>query len=302
MIFKHLKSNEIDIVKWDNCIGSAFNGVAYAYSWYLNIVCKGWEALIAGDYDYVMPITIGRKYGIYYLYQPFWTQQLGVFTTKELDSSIVNSFLKHIPQKYKFIEINLNKFSKPTLPDFKIVPKVNYELNLIKPYDEVASEYSKNHKKNIKKAKNKKLFIKPELKPNELINLVVENIKCELKAKNVEILRQLFSYTVSNNIGEIYGVYNENSVLCAASFIIKIKDRAIILVSASTAEGKKKSAMYLLIDEFIRQNAGQNITLDFEGSNIPSIAYFFGGFHAIPHEYWFVKRNTLPWYIKLMTQ
>jgi hypothetical protein len=64
-----------------NAIARSFNGIVYAYSWYLDIVSPGWDALVKDDYKSVMPLTWRKKYGIKYLYQPFFTQQLGVFSS-----------------------------------------------------------------------------------------------------------------------------------------------------------------------------------------------------------------------------
>jgi hypothetical protein len=59
------------------CIHHSINRILYAFSWWLDAVCPGWEALIEDDYRAVMPLTGNIKLGIHYLYQPF-TQQLGV--------------------------------------------------------------------------------------------------------------------------------------------------------------------------------------------------------------------------------
>ncbi|MCK4361546.1 MAG: hypothetical protein KAV70_07350, partial [Bacteroidales bacterium] len=79
-MIKHLTYQQINKSKWDECIKKSFNGIIYGYSWYLDIVCKHWEALVENDYERVFPLTTGKKFGINYLYQPFFTQQLGVFS------------------------------------------------------------------------------------------------------------------------------------------------------------------------------------------------------------------------------
>jgi hypothetical protein len=52
--------------------------------------------------------------------------------------------------------------------------------------------------------------------------------------------------------------------------------------------------MFLLIDTYIGQNAGKEMTLDFEGSNIPGIARFYKGFGALPQTYYSLHQNRLP--------
>jgi hypothetical protein len=58
--------------------------------------------------------------------------------------------------------------------------------------------------------------------------------------------------------------------------------------------------MFLLIDDFIRQNAESNLILDFEGSNIQGIARFYAGFGAEPQTYLSVRINRLPWLLRIL--
>jgi hypothetical protein len=66
-------------------------------------------------------------------------------------------------------------------------------------------------------------------------------------------------------------------MLCAVGFFIYSNNKACFILSVSSRKGKKSSAMFLLVDEFIKDFSGQNIILDFEGSNIPGIARFYEG-------------------------
>ena len=63
----YLKHHRIDKARWDRCISKAVNSRVYACSWYLDLVCPGWEALVEEDYTSVFPLT-SRWKGIYYLY------------------------------------------------------------------------------------------------------------------------------------------------------------------------------------------------------------------------------------------
>src|ERR1044071_9207251 len=90
---QYLTYKEIDKVKWDACIDNADNGLIYAYSFYLDHLALHWDALVFNDYEIVMPLTWNKKYGIYYLYQPFLTAQLGVFG-KNISEEIFSKFLK----------------------------------------------------------------------------------------------------------------------------------------------------------------------------------------------------------------
>mgnify|MGYP006875189819 CR=1 FL=1 len=94
MRIAYILHKDIDKLKWDACIQKAKNSLLYVHSFYLDIVSSGWDALIAGDYEYVMPLTHRKKLGIAYLAQPAFTQQLGVFSKKKIDYKIVMDFLE----------------------------------------------------------------------------------------------------------------------------------------------------------------------------------------------------------------
>lgn len=299
---KYLTHNEIDYSRWDTCIAGAYNGIIYAYSWYLDITCPGWEALIEGDYEIVLPLTAGKKYGINYLYQPYFSQQLGVFSLKKLDSEIVEYFIKSIPEHYKFIEINLNTFNK--IQNSKLISKrnVTYELDLIRSHENIGKDYSSNTKRNIKKALENKIYLAKGTQPEQLIELFrqtqVRDLK-KIKNSDYNNLQKILQLTISNKIGQIYFAYNKDHEICAGASFVTTHRKSIMLLSASNKEGKDKSAMFAIIDGFIKINAERNITLDFEGSNVEGIARFYGSFGAKPCDYVTVKINKLPSLIKI---
>ncbi len=299
---KYIKQKDIDFNKWDRCIIKSVNGLVYAYSWYLDIVSPDWDALVYGDYEIVMPLTLNKKFGFKYLYQPFFTQQLGVFSSSKIDDAILKLFLESILTKYKFIDINLNKYNKPVDSDkFTITNRVTYELDLIEDYSAIYAKYSDNHKRNLKKARQNKLSVIQGLMPNEVFNLVSKNIKIpNLGGNNINMLRQLIAAGIRKNLAYLYGVYDKNNMLVAAAYFIRTRDKVCFILSVSSEEGKALRAMFLVIDTFIKDFAGRNLTLDFEGSNIDGIARFYRGFGANKFIYSNIRVNRLPFPINLL--
>src|ERR1700722_3468437 len=151
-MIKYLKHTEIDKAKWDVCIANSFNKNIYANSWYLDVVCPAWEALIDGDYQAVMPLTCNKKYGINYLYQPYFTQQLGILGMDELSNEKMNEFLNAIPSQFRLIEINLNINNSIQNKEFEIKNLPTHLLNLNQSYEAIYSNYSDNLKRNLSKA------------------------------------------------------------------------------------------------------------------------------------------------------
>ncbi len=302
MPIKFLNHNQIDKHKWNLCIKSSFNEIIYAYSWYLDIVSENWDALVLNDYKAVMPLTKKTRYGINYLSQPLFTQQLGVFSVSNLNSEIIDIFIQSIPKKIKYAEINFNIFNRIDNTKHHTKSNTNFELDLISQYPKLRSGFSKNTKRNIAKAGKNNISFNNNITPYQLINLFKNNVgdsRNNFDDNDYSMLRKLIQSSLQYKMGEIWGAYTAENNLCAATFFIYSKQKAIYLVSASTAEGIEKRAMFGLVDNFIQKNAERALTLDFEGSNIESIARFFKGFGATACEYQSLKINRLPWFIRL---
>ena len=99
---------------------------------------------------------------------------------------------------------------------------------------------------------------------------------------------------------QVINVLNENMELCAGAFFIESNNKVIFLFSGLSEEGKSLNAMPFLIDSFIKQNSGKNITLDFEGSNDVNLARFYKSFGSKECVYPQLKINRLPFPIKLL--
>ena len=71
MSVKWLRGSDVNKISWDDCITHAFNGSVYGYSWFLDSVCWEWEALVADDYQMVMPLPIRKIVGFRTVVNPF---------------------------------------------------------------------------------------------------------------------------------------------------------------------------------------------------------------------------------------
>ncbi len=301
-MIKYLTNEEIDRKKWDSCIQDAFNGMVYACSWYLDIVAEGWEALIENNYESVFPLVHGKKWGIHYLFQPAFTQQLGVFSKNLLTEKVVEGFLLAIPGKYKFAEINLNTFNKVDPEKFQIDFWKNHELDLIKAYDGIFRSYSTNLRRNVRKGLKSDLSVLKSTRPEEIITLFRNNRGRDIHSLSEEHYHQLqrISYTgIYKGLIQTYAVYTSENELCAGAIFLKNKKKMIFLFSGLSSTGKEKGAMPYLIDTFIKDHAQQHLTLDFEGSNDPDLARFYKSFGSEECFYPHLKIDRMPGIIRL---
>ena len=296
-MIRFVKYGDIDKSKWDECIEKAFNGNICGYSWFLDAVCLHWHGLIDDDYRTVFPLPSGRKYFIRYIYQPFFTQQLGIFSRNHLTADVVKEFIDHIPSTYKFVDINLNSLNKTDNLSCKITKSVNHELDLIFPYDTLYENYSENTKRNLKRALLSNISLSNTASPEDVIRLFRLNRGeglTHLGDQEYKILLQVIYICIHRGIAEITGAYNEQKELCAGAIFIKSHQKSIFLFSAISESGRANGSMTKIIDQFIRQNAGSQTTLDFEGSNDPNLARFYKSFGAQVSTYPRIKLTRLP--------
>lgn len=295
-LIRYLKHNEVDATKWDRCIDKSVNGMIYAYTWYLDLVNEDWEALVKNDYECVMPLTPGRKMGISYLYQPNFTQQLGIFSRMHLTDELVQEFLDQIPKKYRFIQINLNTHNKINQTGSCFTPWLTHELDMIRAYENLSGGYSKNLKRNIKKAEAAHVNIVESVKPDTVINIFRENKGrhlTNLGNNEYDLLRRMIYVMIYKRRAKVYGAFNEVNELCAGAFFVYSGRKVIFYFSATDESARQNGAMPFLIDHFIRRHAGSHLTLDFEGSNDPNLARFYKSFGAKEVQYLHYEKNRL---------
>jgi len=296
---RYLQQKEIDKKKWDACITNASNGLIYAYSFYLDQMTKNWDALVMNDYETVMPLTWNKKYGFYYLYQPAFIAQLGVFGN-HLNEELVQKFLEHIPAKFKLKEISLNDQNNFPSVINGYYPRINHVLDLNKPYEELVKNYRDNHKRNISKAIQLGCIVTKETPVDEVIELheeLLRNID-GTKPEDYINFKNLFEQLKSKGQAKTYAIVQKNKVLASAVFFLS-HNRTYYILVGNHPDGKTLGASHALIDAFIKDHAGQNLILDFEGSDIRNLAFFYSGFGAKEETYPGIKINNLPWYIKL---
>ncbi|MFN9491862.1 MAG: hypothetical protein ACK57D_02300, partial [Sphingobacteriales bacterium] len=72
---------DIDHQLWDACIDNTTNGLVYAKIDFLDLMSDQWDAIVIDNYRAIMPIPFRKKWGIRYVYQVPFIQQLGLIGT-----------------------------------------------------------------------------------------------------------------------------------------------------------------------------------------------------------------------------
>lgn len=303
MKISYLPQEKIDKPKWDHCIDKSSNGLVYAYSFYLDTMSKNWDALILDDYSIVMPLTWNKKFGIYYLYQPFFAASLGVFGNN-ISTETVKAFLDNIPAKFKYWDFYLNKGNVFSIPGYQLYERRNYILNLQRDYDLLCADYSKSHMRNIKRARDLGNVVQKNILLADVVKLAKEQSKdfSPVTDKDFENFSSLFSILAQKNNAVTYGVWSSQQQLVASCVYFFSHNRAYYIVVGNHPNGRTSGASHLMIDHFINDHAGENLVLDFEGSDIKNLAWFYSSFGAKEEKYAGIKMNRLPPLAKLFKQ
>ncbi len=288
-MIKYVSRKELNVAKYDRCIKDATNSRCYAYSWYLDAVTDNWGALVTNDYKAVMPLPYRSKIFIKYIYLPSWVQQLGVFSSEANSSAEPQLFLNKIPRKFKYIEYYLN--SQNQIDDRAISKRLNYILDLSKPYQELFNTYKKGRKSDLNQVKTVQITYKMMTNVDELVSLFNRSKGSEISINTNDAakLKKLIAKLVQLKNVEIIGAYKNNNLIGGCVFIIDSK-RITYLFSASNHEGRKYKVISVIIDNIIQKFASSNLLLDFEGSIIPSLASYFRSFGAKQETYYHYKK------------
>lgn len=300
-MIRYIKHKHIDKLRWDACINKSENGLVYAYSFFLDIMAQErWDALVLGDYEAVFPLVWGRKYGLKYLYQPFFCQQLGLFSTTAISEKMMEDFISHIPRKFVYWDFHLNYGNSFFSPKINFINRTSYNIELNQDYLSIYDKFNSDAKKNLAKAAlvGYELY-KPD-SPQTPADCFFEAYGKWYADENALKKRILSCANKAMELGmgfcrEIRG--KDHQLWCSGFFFFA-HNRIHYAMAAPTEEGKKYGATHVLIDEVLKEFAGKNMVFDFEGSDLKNVAYFYSKFGSKKKHYLELVLNRLPWWMQ----
>ena len=249
-MIKYVGHKNIDLKKWDDCIEKSTN-LVYPLSWYLNCVAPNWNAFILENnniYEAVFPICYQKKIGISYIYQPFFTQQLGYFSIQPNQEEF-NEFLELIHKKFKHIITNLAIENTPfsiTINEEIKKENTNCLLAIDKDYTIIKSNYNSNRKRDLKKASKNNLTCF-ESKDIDLLITIFKEFKGkfinELKSSHYNTIYNIFKEGEKRNQAKILFVKNENEEIQAGGLFVYTTTQIIFLFGCATSNGRTNGAM-----------------------------------------------------------
>ncbi|MBC8173942.1 MAG: hypothetical protein H7X71_08555 [Chitinophagales bacterium] len=276
-----MKHNDINKDEWDACIDLCINALPYAYAWYLDIVADDtWDAIIIDDYKAVFPLPVKKKFLLPFVYQPFFTQQLGLFVTDKKYYDLLPDIINGIPKKFVKIYLHGNTANAGE----NNAQRITHHLSLQNTYETIFHNYGSAVKKNLKATGSKNYTAVTNISGKIFVQFVKEHVGDKvdvLKEKDFQRLEKLITVCLTKDKGFIRVVMDAEKNILSAVFMLQAHGYLIYLIAASSGAGRKNQTMTFLIDQIIRDFADSQYTFDFEGSMIPGIAHFYKTFGAV---------------------
>jgi hypothetical protein len=297
----YYKNNEIDRVQWDSCIKNSPRVKPYAYSWYLDIMSPGWQALVDDDYDSVFPVPGISLFGVQYVAASQFLQQLGAFSPDKPASLAIIEFLEYMPSFYKLIDLRVGQ--KIDVDGYKVTEKFNFELDLSKSYEKLWDNFTPFCRKNVEASAKKKPELISDITPGEILDLFIRNKEKEtrgIKLGEYERLKNLVNFCLKNKKGKIIGVRGPKKRLIFGVFIIETNGNKTLLFAVNTPQSRERHIDYFVVNEIIRNHSSTRTILDFAGSSIPSVASFMESFGSARVPYYRIYRNRLLWPVRMI--
>lgn len=276
--------DKISEARWNALLDTYQHSSPYAELFYLDAVCNRWSALVFDDYRAVLPFCWNKKWGVRYIYQPAFLQQM-MYVGPQTDAETNDKIRMILYAFADFIDLKVN------LP-ISEHQRQNYELLLDADYETLSKNYSTQTKRNLK---NKSIEIQVSEDLDDFIVFYhlhtipkIEDWKTDFSAIQKQLLLQL----KANHHLLILKAVAQGEVVSQLA-IVKTDRRFILLMNTTSEEGRKHQGISVMIDHLIRTYAGSGMILDFEGSQIEKIAYFNKGFGAENHPYCHLKSNRL---------
>ncbi|MGA0559133.1 hypothetical protein ACO2Q8_20920 [Larkinella sp. VNQ87] len=316
MTIRYLDRPDLDLVGWDNCVGTSTQRLFYGFSWYLDALTTGprapyWGGIVAesgGKYVAVMPVVYRKKWGIRYVYQPDYCQQLGIFSQQGLAlQPVLPQFWAQLTRQFKWVlSYRFNEKNEEELffPDgFSVLKRENHLLPLDKPYKALFEVYATDRKINLNRARNTGWCVEERPDVRALIQLhrqyneekAVGGIKLDLTI--YDRFANACDELYRRGLARIWLARKPDSETAEAGGLFVLdRDRIVYLFNGASVVGRKQQARLWLIDRLIEEFAGTALAFDFESPAVgaESVKAYYQSFGAEAKPYSEIAYNHLP--------
>ncbi len=318
--FKTQIFNRSEILEdqWNHFVDHSPQAVIYAYTWYLDIVCERWIAIISltseGEWLAVMPIPIYKKFIFSRCYMPLLCQHLAIFYAAQIGHSsckkekelalkkrILTNSIEMMPANIKIFKYNISAQNLYLLPffwkNYRLAIKYSYHLSIEKDKQVNFQLFSHKTRTCINKALKNGLVCKATSSIDKIIEIGKRNIKVPFDGNK---LQNIWEVLYAKQLIKAVEVTDENGQLHSGIIYLKNQHRYIYLFGTVEEQFKDLGAMSLAIWHIIKNSETGIKTHDFQGSMLESIEKFYRGFGASPVVYTQIYKNSLTLPLKMV--
>jgi hypothetical protein len=182
--------------------------------------------------------------------------------------------------------------------------KQNFILPLNSSYQDIYQHYTKDAKRNLRKAFEIEQHITDDVTTEDIReafmfqygdrgNTNTLSNEYERFAKNLNVL-------IEEGMAFKMGVRTDDGRLLGAAVFARFSNRIYYVFGAPTALGRNHQTPHVIIDAVINRYSNSDLILDFEGSSIPSVASFYKKFSPQNEPFPLYHFNHLPWPLRLL--
>ena len=295
-MLRFLSRSEVDTVAWDACVAASAQRIVYGYSWYLDAVLPGpswqWVGLVLqtepGHYEAVLPVPLRRKFRTWVVHQPLFCQFMTVFSPAEILNP--TPFLRVVQQRYRYGSVLCLNALVGSLPDFVLSdPRTTHVLDLSVGYPTIRQNYTADRQRNLRRAEEYGWTVAESTDPEPLLTLFRANHAGEIDGGVGDwayaILRRLIRELRTRGLVTLRYALHQDRIDAGALFV-REGNRIIYLFNAASEAGRRGNARTLLLDQVIRETAGQHhgykpVMFDFESPTKQSVVDFYRSFGAV---------------------
>ncbi|MBO4244925.1 MAG: hypothetical protein J5882_07735 [Bacteroidales bacterium] len=275
-----VKNQDINRRKWDSAVSQSPYNSLFGYSWYLDSVCRTWDALITADYKQVMPIPVFDPKATQMQQYLVWTGIYGAEIPTEKDAE---KFINHIPESYSGIYLNLNKFCNIDNVENGLIRQDKiYQIDLIQPY------------------KSRRFQTPPT--PNKRYSIDIKQCLSFFLANNYKTDTMTY-YRMIKEVKQrghcmIFAIANPEKIILGCAVIFMTQTEIYITdISINKNQRDIRSIKNEILDTIINYFSGKNFTMYIKTNKRGAYDSFdhetLDQFDAQPYTYIYYVRNSL---------
>lgn len=261
-----VNQKDIDRQQWDKLVEATENASIYSLSFYLDAAAIDWEAFIAEDFSFAIPVGVVRKGGLTRVYPPLFQRYIEPLgNTQQIDWELFEQSLK---KRYSKGELQCkSEILSNTATEEQVHQVVNQETFKLKTQA----------KRMIKRFEQTEFTIKEEnIDTEELSLLIAKELSKKLPLYATKNVQHLFNVVKkAEQKGYLYkvGVFKEDTLM-GGLIGLQFNNQLLYLKGTAFEELQKEGAMYALMNHFINHGFEQDCTVDFGGSKVKGIRFF----------------------------